>query len=85
VPDDCDVNPADPDGDEWVSPDCNGNNYPDECDLTLPLLGSLDCNENGLPDECDIAYETSLHENENGIPDECEEEQQMMMCGGESV
>lgn len=73
VPDDCDINPADPDGDEWVSFDCNGNGYPDECDLTLPPgFGSLDCNENGVPDECDIASHYSADSNNNHIPDECE-------------
>ncbi len=32
VPDDCDVDPSDPDGNGWVSPDANGNGVPDECE-----------------------------------------------------
>ncbi len=52
--------------------DCNNNEYPDECDLTLPLLASLDCNENGVPDECDIRFGTSQDCNRNGFPDECD-------------
>jgi hypothetical protein len=77
VPDDCDVDPADPDGNEEVSPDCNANGIPDECDFRLPPpLGSLDCNENGVPDECDIADcegDPACGDcNGNGFPDGCD-------------
>ncbi len=73
VADACDVDPADPDGDGFVSADCNGNQYPDECDLTLPPpFGSLDCNDNGIPDLCEIAGGACADENGNGVPDTCE-------------
>ena len=32
VPDECDVDPSDPDGDGYVSADVNGNDVPDECE-----------------------------------------------------
>lgn len=51
-----------------VSPDCDGNGVPDECDIAA----GLDCNSNLVPDACDIANGTSLDGNQNGIPDECE-------------
>ena len=71
IPDECDVDPADPDGDMQVSTDCNANGIPDECDA--------DCNANGIPDECDVDpadpdgdTQVSADCNANGIPDECE-------------
>ncbi len=50
VPDDCDLDPSDPDGDGSVSPDCNGNGVPDKCDILLAT--SSDCDLNDVPDEC---------------------------------
>ncbi|MCA9255173.1 MAG: laminin G domain-containing protein, partial [Phycisphaerales bacterium] len=35
IPDDCDLDPLDPDGDGVVSVDCDGNGRPDECDGQL--------------------------------------------------
>ena len=32
VPDDCDIDPTDPDGNGQASLDCNANGIPDECD-----------------------------------------------------
>lgn len=70
VPDECDINPADPDGNGSVSGDCNSNGTPDECES--------DCNFNGVPDECDLNPAdpdgngmVSADCNSNGIPDEC--------------
>ncbi len=63
VPDDCDIDPTDPDGNGEVSPDCNGDGIPDEC--------QCDCNGNGIPDDCDIASGSSPDCNEDGFPDEC--------------
>jgi len=40
VPDVCDVDPADPDGDGEVSTDLNGNVVPDECEVQAPLLAA---------------------------------------------
>jgi hypothetical protein len=70
VPDDCDIDPTDPDGNGQVSPDCQPNGIPDECDLAAGT--SADCNGNGIPDECDIAAGTSGDCQPNGIPDECD-------------
>ena len=58
VPDDCDVDPNDPDGDGQVSEDCNTNGVPDECDIDLTDpdgdgFVSSDNNTNGIPDECE--------------------------------
>ena len=54
MPDECDLDSNDPDGDEWVSPDCNENEIPDECDIAMgPPWGSLDVDEDGIPDECE--------------------------------
>ncbi len=64
IPDECDVDPSDPDGDGETSNDLNANGTPDECEP--------DCNENGVPDDKDIADETSTDVNSNGIPDECD-------------
>lgn len=48
------------------SKDCNGNLYPDECEM--------DCNSNGFPDTCDVSSGTSPDVNHDGLPDECEGE-----------
>jgi hypothetical protein len=64
IPDECDINPADPDADGLVSNDVNVNGIPDECEP--------DCNGNSVPDDQDIADETSNDINSNGVPDECE-------------
>jgi hypothetical protein len=80
-----------PSGESWIvaaafSEDCNGNEVPDECDVTegtsedcngngvpdeCELVGN-DCNANGVLDECDIAEGTSEDCNSNGAPDECD-------------
>lgn len=74
VIDDCDVNPADLDGNGSVSVDCNGNLVPDECELS-----TNDCNANGIPDDCDIDPSDPDGDsvvipdcNANGIPDDCD-------------
>ncbi|MCH8054131.1 MAG: hypothetical protein IH895_08735, partial [Planctomycetes bacterium] len=60
-PDDCDVDPADPDGNGEVSDDCNGNGTPDECELPVSSGGlctegcASDCDGNGTIDSCDLA------------------------------
>ena len=88
VPDDQDIDPADPDGNGQVSPDCNGNGIPDECDVaggaSADVVGSgglpdgvpdecqTDCNQNLIPDDLDIANGPSQDCNLNTIPDECE-------------
>ncbi len=46
IPDSCDVDPADTDGDGMVSADCNDNGVPDECEE--------DCNANGIIDVCEF-------------------------------
>jgi subtilisin family serine protease len=51
VPDECDLDPNDPDGDGRVSPDCQPNGVPDECDIAEGT--SADINANGIPDECE--------------------------------
>jgi len=56
VPDDCDVDPADPDGDGYVSEDCNTNGVPDECDP--------DFDGDGLIDDCDPDID------DDGVPNE---------------
>lgn len=64
IPDECDLNTEDPDGNEEVSADVNGNDIPDECEP--------DCNGNHIPDASDISEATSNDVNSNDIPDECE-------------
>lgn len=73
VPDDCDLDPSDPDGNGTVVPDCNGNDIPDSCDV--------DCNQNGIPDDCDTDPTDPDGDgivvddcNGNGLPDSCEPE-----------
>ena len=70
IPDNCDIDPTDPDGNGLVSPDCNENDVPDECDIADGT--SQDCNDNDIPDECDIADGTSEDCQPDGIPDECQ-------------
>jgi hypothetical protein len=69
---DCNNNGTDDDRVDVISgfeSDCNGNEYPDSCDV----LQIGDCNANGLPDMCDIDEGTSLDENPaDGIPDDCQ-------------
>ncbi len=77
IPDECDVDPSDPDGDGTVSEDCNANDIPDECDIDPSDPdgdGTVaeDCNANGIPDSCDIDNETSTDCNGDDIPDECQ-------------
>lgn len=84
VLDECDVDPADPDGDTIVSPDCNGNGAPDACELDPADPDNdgivlADCNANAIPDVCDLDpadpdgnMMTSADCNQNGVPDECE-------------
>ena len=79
VPDDQDVDPADPDGDGFVGADCNGNGIPDECEP--------DCNNNGVVDDCDVDPTdpdgdgfVSTDCDGNGIPDECESD-----CNGNGI
>lgn len=83
VPDQCDTDAADPDGNGEVSEDCNDNDIPDECEIDEnstapggPFFCEADCvpdcNNNGVPDSCDIADATSQDCNDNEIPDECE-------------
>jgi len=68
LPDECDVDPSDPDGNGTVSQDCQTNGVPDECELLWN-----DCNSNGVPDECDIAGGPSLDvDPANDCPDECD-------------
>jgi hypothetical protein len=45
--------------------DCNGDDFPDECDPN-------DCNENGIPDSCDVAAGTGEDCNLNNLPDDCD-------------
>lgn len=50
-------------------PDCNGNDWPDDCDY--------DCNKNGAPDDCDIRFcppnDPSCGDCDlNELPDECD-------------
>ncbi|MBI5764145.1 MAG: hypothetical protein HZA51_11525 [Planctomycetes bacterium] len=66
IPDECDIDTSDPDGNESVSPDVNSNGVPDECEP--------DCNNNSIPDAWDISESTSTDANSNDIPDECEKD-----------
>ena len=57
IPDDCDIDPLDPDGNGLVSTDCNFNGIPDECDVdpTDPDgdgFVSADCQADLIPDVC---------------------------------
>ena len=48
-------------------PDCNGNEVPDECDITSGA--SSDCNTNDVPDDCELAGNDC---NSDGVPDDCQ-------------
>jgi hypothetical protein len=50
--------------------DCNGNNEPDQEDISGGT--SLDCNGNAVPDECDIATGISNDCDLDTVPDECQ-------------
>jgi hypothetical protein len=65
VPDACDLNPSDPDGNGTVSKDCDANGLPDECQIDIGSTApggpfyctadcAPDCNANGVPDACDL-------------------------------
>jgi len=70
--------------DQGISEDCNDNDIPDECEISLAdgeECGMVtfcseqcadDCNDNCVPDECDIAEGTSNDCNNNNLPDECD-------------
>ncbi|HPF38145.1 MAG TPA: hypothetical protein P5081_23030 [Phycisphaerae bacterium] len=71
IPDECDIDPLDPDGNGVVIADCNQNAIPDDCEL--------DCNANGVPDDCDLDPSDPDGDgviiadcNVNGIPDPCD-------------
>ncbi len=86
VPDECDINPSDPDGDGWISSDCQPNQIPDECDITCAdnpectddCMGNLcckDCDNDLIPDGCNIRDcdgDVACEDcNFNGVPDAC--------------
>ncbi len=50
--------------------DCNGNQHPDEKEITDDP--SLDCNLNGVLDSCEITENSALDCNGNGVLDSCE-------------
>ncbi|MCK4341913.1 MAG: hypothetical protein KAY37_09350 [Phycisphaerae bacterium] len=77
TPDLCDILNCPPE--DLNCADCNGNYFPDECDISEGI--SQDCQANGIPDECDIASLTSCDFDENGVPDECEWPE---ICPGDS-
>ena len=52
-----------------VDPDCNGNLFPDVCDLAA---AGLDCNGNGILDACDLNTGAAPDCNGNGVPDACD-------------
>lgn len=57
VDDALDIDPADPDGDGFVSADCNANLVPDECDIATCVSGDVscaDCDGNGAVDSCEV-------------------------------
>jgi hypothetical protein len=65
------------------TPDCNGNDIPDSCELSagtevdwnangIPDSCEPDCNGNGQLDSADIASASSADCNTNGVPDECD-------------
>lgn len=65
VPDACDIDPADPDGNGNVSGDCNLNAIPDECDIDA---GDPDGDGRISEDTRDAAGAAGA----DGIPDECQ-------------
>jgi len=76
VPDGCDIDASDPDGNGFVSADCQGAGaigfgIPDECDIDPgdpdgDGYVSLNCNGDIVPDECEPDC------NDNGVADECD-------------
>jgi len=64
------------------SGDCNGNGFPDECDLGY-LNG--DCDGNGLHDDCEIAANPQLDCDSNGILDPCDLAQGAVDCDGNGL
>jgi subtilisin family serine protease len=57
--------------------DCNGNTFPDECDITA---GAADCQPNGAIDQCEIASGAAADCNDNAIPDQCDISAGAMDC-----
>ncbi|HNO80234.1 MAG TPA: hypothetical protein PKN33_19475 [Phycisphaerae bacterium] len=66
IPDLCDLDPSDPDGNGFLSIDCDGNSVIDICERTV-----RDCNANGEDDFCDILFNQANDFDLNGIPDAC--------------
>jgi thiosulfate dehydrogenase len=66
IPDACDVDPSDPDGNGEVSEDCDSNGVPDECDP--------DSDGDGVPDGCDICpgFDDNVDTDTDGVPDGCD-------------
>jgi len=57
-----------------TSPDCDGNNIPDECQVPPICPTCLDCQSDGIPDLCQIPpiCPTCPDCNNNAVPDACE-------------
>ncbi len=57
-----------------TSPDCDGNNVPDECQVPPICMTCLDCQSDGIPDSCQIPpiCPTCPDCNGNLVPDDCE-------------
>lgn len=72
IPDECDVNSTDPDGNSLYSRDINLNGQPDECEI--------DCNQNADPDAWEIEQDASKDVDSDGILDICEPD-----CNGNSL
>lgn len=72
VPDECDIDVSDPDGNSLYSLDVNLNFTPDECEI--------DCNLNGEPDAWEIEQDPSKDIDDDGIIDVCEPD-----CNGNSL
>lgn len=51
VLDPIDIDPADPDGDGTVSPDCNANGIPDECDVSLLVENKITAGDAAADDQ----------------------------------
>ncbi|UCC28806.1 MAG: hypothetical protein JSU86_11455 [Phycisphaerales bacterium] len=69
VPDECDLDPSDPDGDGSFSPDCQPNVIPDECDIACADDSQCtdDCKGNPCCRDCQPQDEPG-----HGIPDGCD-------------
>jgi len=52
--------------------DCNGNMFPDACELEADGVFDADCDGNGLIDSCQIDADPSLDKNADGILDRCQ-------------